>query len=159
MGIWFSTVWLALAVMYSRLHCQLSESLPLNGCSTFLIPAAHLQVQQVILHTQTHLNTTLLKRKRCFFPTPSVLWIKNASVCLFPPPLSISESSFWSFIHMIKSVHHHSVHSTFQYIMRPSLMSGKPLQRPGGCFCLRSLGLYCRVADIFSPDPLRIVWP
>lgn len=39
--------------MYSRLHCQLSESLPLKGCGTFIIPAAHLQVQEVILRTHT----------------------------------------------------------------------------------------------------------
>lgn len=76
--------------MYSRLHCQLSESLPLDGCSTFLIPAAHLQVQQVILCTQTHLNTTLLKRKKVFFSPPPRCCESKTRAFAYSPLLSQS---------------------------------------------------------------------
>lgn len=88
-----------------------------------------------------------------------MLWIKNASVSLFSPSLSISESSFWSFIHMIKSVHHHSVHSTFQYMMRPSLMSGKPLQRPGVVSVCTLLGFIVGSATFSALTPWGLFDP
>lgn len=163
MGIWFSTVWLALAVMYSRLHCQLSESLPLNGCGTFLIPAAHLQVQQVILRTHAHTDAHTLTLENDFSPAlkvfsfffflpPRCCESKKASVCLFSP-LSISEFSFWSFIHMIKSVHHPlcSLHIS---------VYDEAIFDFGGQGSVSAVWqVYCRIGDIFSLDPLRIVWP
>lgn len=54
----------------------------------------------------------------------SVKWIKYLRLLILSSSRSISNFSLWSFIHMIKSVYHQTVHSTFQYMMRPSLKLG-----------------------------------
>lgn len=109
-----------------------------NTRSTFAGPRSH--------PPHTHTGTWLFQRYRCFFLPPWCCESKKASVCLFSPPLSISQFSFWSFIRMINLCIIHSVHSTFPYMMRPSLMSGKPQSSHFGGQGMR----YCGLAGLLS---------